>query len=172
MAISPDTKDWTWVLTEICSECGLAAGDIRPEDIGQRVRDDLPRWQAVLAKSDAGVRPSGEIWSATEYACHVRDVFGLFAGRLALILDEDDPQFANWDQDLAAIESDYASQQAAVVSEELVAAGTKTAAAFDAVPAGAWDRPGRRSNGSVFTARTLGQYFLHDVVHHLHDVNG
>lgn len=31
-------------------------------------------------------------------------------------------------------------------------------------------RPGRRSNGSVFTVRTLGQYFLHDVVHHLHDV--
>lgn len=172
MAISPDTKDWTWVLTEVCPECGLDAGDIRPEDIGQRVRDDLPRWQAVLAKSDAGVRPNREIWSATEYACHVRDVFGLFAGRLALILDEDDPQFANWDQDLAAIESDYASQQAAVVSEELVAAGTKAAAAFDAVPAGAWDRSGRRSNGSVFTARTLGQYFLHDVVHHLHDVNG
>jgi hypothetical protein len=33
-----------------------------------------------------------------------------------------------------------------------------------------WDRPGRRSNGSSFTATTLGQYFLHDVVHHLHDV--
>lgn len=172
MAISPDTKDWTWVLHEECPECGLAAGDVSPEDIGQRVRDDLPRWQAVLLKPDAGVRPAGDIWSATEYACHVRDVFDLFAERLRLILTEDDPQFANWDQDVAAIESDYAAQLAPAVSEEFVMAGSRAAAAFDAVPADAWDRPGRRSNGSVFTARTLGQYFLHDVVHHLHDVDG
>ena len=87
------------------------------------------------------------------------------------MLDEDDPQFANWDQDATAIEDDYARQQASTVSAELVAAGTKTAAAFDAVAAGAWDRTGRRSNGSVFTTATLGQYFLHDVVHHLHDVD-
>lgn len=172
MAISPDTKDWTWVLTEPCPECGLAAGDLAPTDIGRRVRDDLPRWQAVLAKPDAGVRPNGEIWSPTEYACHVRDVFTLFAERLDLILTEDDPQFANWDQDVAAIESDYAAQSAPAVSDELVAAGTRAAAAFDAVPADAWGRPGRRSNGAVFTARTLGQYFLHDVVHHLYDVDG
>ncbi|MHB8274233.1 MAG: hypothetical protein ACYDC9_05635 [Dermatophilaceae bacterium] len=33
-------------------------------------------------------------------------------------------------------------------------------------------RTGRRSNGSVFTIETLGQYILHDVAHHLHDVRG
>ena len=177
MAISPDTKDWTWVLTEACPECGLVASEVRPEDIGERIRADLPRWQAVLAKPAAEVRPAagigaGDIWSPTEYACHVRDVFGLFAERLDLILTEDDPQFANWDQDATAIEDDYAAQQATTVSAELVAAGTKTAAAFDAVAADAWGRTGRRSNGSVFTTATLGQYFLHDVVHHLHDVDG
>lgn len=118
------------------------------------------------------MRPSDAIWSATEYACHVRDVFGLFAERLNLMLTEDDPQFANWDQDATAIEDDYAGQQASIVSAELVAAGNKAAAAFDAVPADAWHRTGRRSNGAVFTTATLGQYFLHDIVHHLHDVNG
>lgn len=35
-----------------------------------------------------------------------------------------------------------------------------------------WERRGLRSNGSEFTVLTLAQYFLHDVVHHLHDVNG
>ena len=34
-----------------------------------------------------------------------------------------------------------------------------------------WDRPGRRSNGSVFTVDTLARYHLHDVEHHLHDVS-
>ena len=33
-----------------------------------------------------------------------------------------------------------------------------------------WQRAGRRSNGSVFTVASLGTYYLHDVVHHLHDV--
>jgi hypothetical protein len=43
---------------------------------------------------------------------------------------------------------------------------------FAAVPDGAWGRIGLRSNGSRFTVATLGQYFVHDVVHHLADVNG
>ena len=40
------------------------------------------------------------------------------------------------------------------------------------IEAAAWDRPGSRSNGSVFTVETLLQYILHDVVHHLWDVTG
>lgn len=172
MAISPDTKDWTWVLDEPCEECGFNAGKFPPENVGHRLRIDVPRWQAVLAGSDAGERPNPSTWSPTEYACHVRDVFGLFTERLRLLLEDDDPQFANWDQGVTAIESDYAGQEASIVSGQLVAEGEKAAGAFDSVPADAWDRPGRRSNGSVFTAGTLAQYFLHDIVHHLHDVNG
>ena len=38
------------------------------------------------------------------------------------------------------------------------------------VPLGEEQRRGIRSNGSEFTILTLAQYFLHDVVHHLHDV--
>lgn len=172
MAITPDTKDWTWVLHEPCPECGFTAGTFPPEQVGRRIREDLRRWQAVLAKTDAGVRPNAEIWSATEYACHVRDVCDLFVVRLGQMLTEDDPQFADWDQDETAIEEDYTSQLAPEVSSELVPAFTAAANAFDAVPAGAWERPGRRSNGSVFTTRTLSQYFLHDLVHHLYDIDG
>jgi len=35
-----------------------------------------------------------------------------------------------------------------------------------------WDRPGRRSDGLVFTILTLARYHLHDVEHHLFDVSG
>ena len=44
------------------------------------------------------------------------------------------------------------------------------AARFAAVRPDQADRSGRRSNGSVFTVTTLAQYFLHDLVHHEHDV--
>lgn len=57
----------------------------------------LPRWQAVLEQEGASVRPNEHTWSPLEYACHVRDVFGLFDERLALMLQEDDARFADWD---------------------------------------------------------------------------
>lgn len=172
MDIEPDTKDWTWVLARPCPECGLAAGEVAPTEIAERVLADLPRWEAVLRRPDARDRPAPSTWSPTEYACHVRDVFVLFDERVRLMLDEDDPMFANWDQDQTAIDADYASQPPSDVAPQLVAAGRAIAATFDSVPADAWARVGRRGNGSVFTVETLAQYFLHDVVHHLHDVRG
>ena len=86
------------------------------------------------------------------------------------MLETDDPLFANWDQDAAALEDGYASQDPTVVAQELAEAGEAAAGRFDGVGQAQWERPGRRSNGSVFTVRTLGTYFLHDVVHHLWDV--
>jgi len=80
--------------------------------------------------------------------------------------------FANWDQDATAIADDYAAQLPSEVSTQLVAAGRAIAATFETVPNDAWQRVGRRSNGSTFTVATLAQYFVHDIVHHLHDVRG
>ena len=168
--IVPDTKDWTWVLERPCPECGFAAAGVEPSDVGSAVRETLPRWRAALGRPGVAERPRPEVWSTLEYAAHVRDVFRIFDERLALMLAEDDPAFANWDQDVAALEGDYAHQDPAVLVDELDADGAAVAAAFDAVAPGETERTGRRSNGSVFTVRTLGQYFLHDVVHHLHDV--
>ena len=170
MTIEPDTKDWTWVLGERCNECGLAAGDVDTREVAARTRADLPRWAAALARPDARSRPAPGVWSPTEYACHVRDVFVLFNQSLQLMLTEDDPLFGNWNQDDTAIADDYASQDPAPVAAELVPAGEALAAAFDEVPSDAWDRTGRRDDGSEFTVATFAQYFLHDVVHHLHDI--
>lgn len=42
--------------------------------------------------------------------------------------------------------------------------------AFDAVAVRQWNRPGLRSNGSRFTVETLGPYLVHDLVHHVWDL--
>ena len=47
-----------------------------------------------------------------------------------------------------------------------------TSATFDAVADVDWQRTGRRSNGSLFTIETLGQYLIHDLAHHLQEVHG
>lgn len=172
MPIEPDVKDWTWVITERCPECGFDGAAVDPEELAEQFRANAAAWPAVLERADATQRPDDNTWSPTEYACHVRDVHRIFGARLRLMLDEDDPEFENWDQDQTAVEDDYASQDPAVVATELADAAEAVAATYAGVSGGQWQRPGRRSNGSVFTVDTIGRYHLHDVVHHLHDVSG
>ena len=88
------------------------------------------------------------------------------------MLTEDDPLYANWDQDETAVADDYATQDPAVVAQELVVAGAGVADRFDAVTGEDWERRGRRSDGASFTVDTFARYFTHDWVHHLHDVGG
>ena len=172
MPIIPDTKDWTWVLQRPCPECGFDASTTTPATAPGIVTGMLPRWRTVLERPDAAVRPDAGTWSALEYACHVRDVFILFDQRLSLMLTEDDARFDDWDQDRTAVEKNYAGADPAGVGAELTAAGERIAASFAGVPEESWGHRGTRSNGSEFTVLTLAQYFLHDVVHHLHDVDG
>jgi hypothetical protein len=168
--IAPDTKDWTWVLERACPECGFDASAVDRADLGGAIRDNAAAWQGVLAASEATQRPEPAVWSPTEYAAHVRDVHRMFAGRVRLMLTEDDPTFVNWDQDETAIAERYDLQDPGRVALQLLAAADEVASAYEAVAGDAWARCGTRSNGSVFTVETLGRYHLHDVVHHLWDV--
>jgi hypothetical protein len=166
----PDDKDWTFVLDAACPECGYRAADVDAHDLPDLVRAAAAPWAAVLARADVGQRPQPRVWSPLEYACHVRDVLRIFAGRNQLLRTEDNPTFANWDQDATALAERYWEQDPAVVAAELAAAAELNAAAWTDVDESEWTRPGLRSNGSVFTLDTLGRYLLHDLVHHLHDV--
>jgi hypothetical protein len=168
----PDAKDWTWVLREPCPECGFDPAAIDHSDVPGLTRAAVVSFQAALAQPGAAVRPSAEVWSALEYGCHVRDVCRLFDERLRLMLSEHDPVWADWNQDATAVESRYWTQQPATVAAELAVAGERIASAFTAVTDDEWSRPGRRSNGSVFTVDSFSRYFGHDVVHHVHDIGG
>ena len=172
MTLPPDTKDWTWVLERPCPECGFDPGRFNRDGYGAVIRDNAGRWPALLATPGAAVRTREDRWSTLEYACHVRDVFRIFAERLRLMRTEDSPQFANWDQDAAALEGRYAEEDPTHVGDELVAAAETLAEGFDSVGPEEWSRPGVRSNGSRFTVETLGMYLIHDPIHHLFDVSG
>lgn len=168
-AIPPEDRDWTFVIWDGCQECGFRPQV--PDQTGARLRATIPQWTAALAAPDARRRPAPTVWSTVEYACHVRDTCRIFRGRLQLMLTEDDPTFANWDQDATAVQDNYFAQQAPQVVEQLSREAELVADAFDAVEPNQWSRPGRRSNGSVFTIGTFAVYFLHDVEHHVHDVH-
>jgi DinB superfamily len=126
--------------------------------------------QSHLRAEDPNRRPGAGVWSPLEYACHVRDVCRLFDQRLRLMLSEDDPTFAAWDQDTTATEDRYWEQEPAQVADQLDRASTAIAARFAAIKADEWLRPGCRSDGSRFTVDTFARYFLHDLAHHAWDV--
>jgi hypothetical protein len=167
----PDAKDWTWVLDSPCPDCGFDAATIDRARIGALVRETSTSWQQALSGGEVRLRPDRTTWSVLEYGAHCRDVYLVFGERLRLMMTEDDPQFANWDQDATAVEKRYWEGDPNVVAAELAHAAAAAADGFDAVGGEQWARTGRRSNGSVFTVETLGKYFLHDLVHHLHDVD-
>ena len=169
-AVEPDVKDWTWVLRETCPECGFTAADVDPRTVPDLVPAQIAFWRRVLVDPRVSERPAPDVWSPLEYACHVRDVYDIFGTRVELIRDEGDPTFRNWDQDEAAVVGRYREQRPLVVADELTESAAALAAIVQTLPEDAWDRRGERSNGSPFTTATLLQYFLHDVVHHVHDV--
>lgn len=175
MPITPDTKDWTWVVERPCTECGLDASAVDARNVGALIRANGAAWPAVLdgtefAPAELTVRPNEQTWSRLEYAAHVRDVYRLFLTRLNLMLTEDDPLYPNWDQDATAVAERYNEQDPTVVASELVTAANAIADAFDSVPDDAWERTGRRTDGARFTVASFAKYLIHDPVHHLWDV--
>jgi hypothetical protein len=168
---APDDKDWTWVLDKPCPECGFDAASVGRTEVGARARASAAALQTALAAPDAAQRPEPEVWSALEYGAHVRDVCIIFGARLSLMRGVLNPEFANWDQDETALAEQYWTQDPETVSAELGSEVERIAADFDSVGDDEWERPGRRSNGSMFTVDTLGRYFLHDLHHHVHDVS-
>lgn len=167
----PDDKDWTWVLKRRCDECGFDAATLSATDVAAMTRKATAQWVDVLrSRVDVGDRPRPDVWSPLEYGCHVRDVYRVYTGRLRRMLDEDGPHYDNWDQDAAALAANYAEQEPAPVSDELLEDGTTIADLFDSVVGEQWRRTGYRSDGAAFTIDTISRYFIHDIVHHLHDV--
>ena len=169
--ITPDEKDWTWVVHERCPECGYDATALHHEQVAPAIRANAAAWQHVLASNpDVRRRPAVDRWSPLEYACHVRDVLRIYDYRLGLILSEDDPTYPNWDQDETALAERYHEQDPTVVAGELHAAAAQIASRFESVREDQWSRTGNRSDGARFTIDTVARYLLHDPVHHVWDV--
>ena len=166
MPINPDTKDWTWVLTRLCPECGLDVQELSREGLVAGLRDHGAVWDELLHANHDGARPTDDVWSVLEYGCHVRDVYRLFDQRLQLVLNQDNPTFTYWDQDQTAVQDRYEEQDAQVVGQELMQAAQALSDRFAALSEPQWGRGGARPDGARFTVDTFAGYLLHDILHH------
>jgi hypothetical protein len=166
----PDTKDWTWVLERPCPDCEFDASSLARSQVPDQTRAAIATLHSAVRAPGSDTRPAPEVWSALEYGCHVRDVCIVFGTRLAQMRHAADPRFPDWNQDETALAERYWEQDPTRVADELAQEGERIAGDFATVADDEWQRPGRRSNGSQFTVETLAKYFLHDLVHHAHDV--
>jgi hypothetical protein len=60
--IAPDTKDWTWVLSRSCPECGFVPEAVHHTEVADRIRADAADWVPRLAQPGVRERPAPTVW--------------------------------------------------------------------------------------------------------------
>ena len=169
--ITPDTKNWTWVLEQTCEECGFDASRCTAREVPSLIRANATAWQQLFDRGEIHPgRPTPTTWSSLEYAAHVRDVYRRYTNRIALMLDVEDPMFENWDQDASANDDRYEEQAPVTVISELQGNAAQLADRLDDLTPPEWLRRGRRSDGANFSVDSISRYMIHDTIHHVVDV--
>jgi hypothetical protein len=158
-----------------CEECGYDYDEVARVEIAPRVRTFGARYEELLARgSDAALRnrPSREVWSPLEYACHVRDVFDTQSARIARALEEDTPVFTPMGRDELPIERRYNEQDPTAVAGELSVAADRLAQAFESLDDAGWARTGVYTypTREVRTIEWVGRHTIHEGEHHLMDI--
>lgn len=165
-------RDWTRMQFEPCPDCTFDPTGLADRHIGRALTDAAADWGRTLARVDASlaaIRPAPEVWSALEYACHVRDVLGVFDERVRRTLEEDTPSLGWWDHEAAVVDDGYADEIPVLVAEAIGRNARVLATTFAGVPPDAFARAAVRREGEHFTVAGMGRFALHELVHHRHD---
>ena len=166
----PDTVDWAEVLSRPCTECGFDASSLVMDEFPTLIATLTDGVAARLARPGAAERPAPTTWSPVEYARHLADVCEVMASRLGAIVAADGATFAVWDGDQAALAAEYWLTPPEDAATLLRRRAADAAAAWADLSDDQWSREGRRGDGFVFTAESLGAYLIHELVHHGADV--
>ena len=133
----------------------------------------------ALTKAAAGpdpnvvrLRPQPEVWSAIEYACHVRDVLEIQRQRIAQCLAEDRPVYAPMDRTRRVKQFKYEEQDPMEVAAALMRFAREFGAAARVLTPPQLGRLGLY-NYPVRAPRTLGwiiRHTAHEIQHHRLDL--
>jgi hypothetical protein len=157
----------------VCDSCGLAYADLAVADAVAEIRELPDAVRSAVNGVPAQlrrVRPAPEVWSVTEYACHVRDVLVGCTIRLRRARTEDEPVVDPMFGDLRAVRFRYADADLAAVLDDLgrAAAGFRDEVA-DTRPE-EWTRTIRRLPGETRTATWIVRQATHEGRHHVRDI--
>jgi hypothetical protein len=163
----------------LCQECGFNydTGDLQGT-VTTLIRQSAESSMA-LTKAAAGpdvnvvrLRPEPEVWSAIEYACHVRDVLEVQRARIAQCLAEDRPVYAPMDRTGRLKELKYELQDPMVVAAALMKNAKDFGAAARVLKPVELGKLGLY-NYPVRAPRSLGwliRHTAHEIQHHRQDI--
>jgi hypothetical protein len=166
----------TTVTTVRCDGCGFEWGSVPQDQVVERLDASVFSYTERLAATepaDLRRRPDPDVWSALEYACHVRDVLLVMRERFLLVLrSSSPPAFTPMGRDERVVHDRYAEQSPRDVSRQLVDAAAMLTFVFDGMNAEQWDlsciygypEPAERSLAWV------AQQVVHEAEHHLTDL--
>ena len=164
----------------VCDECGFDYDAVADAEVAGRLRDLGRRYRPPLTRGLKGedldaivrTRPQPEVWSALEYACHVRDVLEVQRGRVERALVEDRPEYVPMGRDERVVVDRYNEQDPVAVVAELAANAEAIAATFEGLTAEQWGRVGvyQYPEPTDRDMRWLGIHTVHEGHHHLLDV--
>jgi hypothetical protein len=119
------------------------------------------------------VRVEPGVWSALEYACHVRDVFLVQRERVVLAQVKDRPSLAPMSRDERVSICRYDAQSPAVVVDQLVMATELLALVFEGLTPAGLARPLLYSFPApeVRDVAWVGRHTVHEGTHHLGNVH-
>ena len=153
--------------------CGFAWDAVGVEEIGPRLDRAAAELAALLRADEAQAtqRPSEIVWSATEYAAHVRDVLLHVRDRLVIALVEDDPSFKPLYRDQRVDLGLYAADVPAVVADELLSAAGLFRRTVERLTAEQLARTAEYAYPvtATRTVRWMAAQALHEAEHHLGD---
>jgi DNA segregation ATPase FtsK/SpoIIIE, S-DNA-T family len=158
-----------------CDECGFVYGDLAVSGISGALRSLPAAYAERLTAEEALLRahPLPGVWSALEYACHVRDVLVVQRERLALALAQDRPSFASMRREERVSEEGYNEQAPTVVLDQLREAANSLGDALDALDEAGWNRVAiyRWPVVAERSMAWLGRHTVHEGLHHLRDID-
>lgn len=159
---------------DACTECGFDYDLSAAEEAGSAIVRGVSDVGALLLRTQAGVadRPATAIWSPLEYGCHLRDVLLVQRERVLLARRSQHAEAEPMGREDRVEHDGYADQDPRDVARQLADAAQLFAHVLARLGTADWERtivynyPERRDR----TLRWLARHTLHEVLHHLLDV--
>jgi len=165
---------------ERCDECGFVYAEVSPADAVEKLRSFARRYRAPLTRfladedGDAILRrrPSADVWSALEYAAHVRDAIRFNGYMARRTLTEEHPTMPAPNPDQTAVDNNYNAEDPSEVAAGIEERADKVATIVEGVEdPSAWDRVAAwEGRDGDFTALYFVRNAVHEGHHHLLDV--
>jgi hypothetical protein len=164
----------------VCEECGYDYDALADDEVPETMRGFGRRYRAPLTRGLPGeslddvlrAHPLAQVWSALEYACHVRDVFAVQRERVLQALAEDLPTFKSMGREDRVVSYRYNEQDPVVVVDALADGADALAVTLGSLTDEQWTRRGVYGypEPTERDVRWIARHTIHEGQHHLLDI--